>query len=108
LDLLRTMKIAMDKQKKINPLNVFGMRRVKFCPPHFESTNVDLTYNMTNSIEQWIDKNTKGRFFLDQQVIFSPHESHMGRKKVKRTTVISFENSKDLSYFLIACPYLKY
>lgn len=105
---LHTMKITMDKRRKVNPLNVFGMRRVNFCPPHFESANVELTYNMIRAIEQWIDENIKGRFFLGQRVIVDPNVSDVGKKKIKYTTLVSFENSKDLSYFLLACPYLKY
>ena len=101
------MKITMDKKGKINPLSVFGMRRVSFCPPHFESANVDLTYNLSRVIESWIDENTKGRYYLGQRVIDSDNRD-LGRRKIKYVTTVSFENSKDLSYFLIACPYLKY
>ena len=108
MGLLHTTKKTMDKKRKVNPLNVFGMRRVSFCPPHFESANVELTYNMIRVIEQWIEENIKGRFFIGQKVIVDPNVVDTGKKKIKYTTLVSFENSKDLSYFLLACPYLKY
>ncbi len=102
------MKVAMDKRKNINPLNVFGMRRVSFCPPHFESANVDMTYNMTRVIETWIEEHTKGRYYLGQKIALDQNSNDSSRRRIKYTTSISFENSKDLSYFLLACPYLKY
>ena len=108
MELLHTMKIAMDKKKQVNPLNVFEMRRVSFCPPHFESANVDMTYNMTRVIETWIDEHTKGRYYLGQKIAQDQDSTVPNRRKIKYMTVVSFENSKDLSYFLLACPYLKY
>jgi hypothetical protein len=96
----------MDKKIKINPLNVFGMRRAKFCPPHFESVNVDLTYNMSRALQSWIDEHTTGRYFIGSKL--DPSFKGFGGGKVKYSTNIAFENSKDLSYFLLACPYLKY
>lgn len=98
----------MDKKRKVNPLNVFGMRRVKFCPPHFESANIELTYNIAKSLENWIDENTKGRYYIGQQVSNEPTSNDPTKKRIKYSTVVSFENNKDLSYFLLACPYLKY
>jgi len=96
----------MDKNLKINPLSVFGMRRVKFCPPHFESSTIALTYNMSKALESWIDDNTRGRYFIGQRLDSNIFDGT--KYRVKYSTVVSFENSKDLSYFLLACPYLKY
>jgi hypothetical protein len=96
----------MDKKLKINPLNVFEMRRVKFCPPHFESTTVALTYNMSKALEAWIDEHTRGRYYIGTRLDSNIFDGSKGR--VKYSTVVSFETSKDLSYFLLACPYLKY
>jgi hypothetical protein len=96
----------MDKKIKINPLNVFEMRRTKFCPPHFESVNVDMTYNMVRALESWIDENTAGRYFIGSRI--EPNIRASSGSRVKYSTSVAFENSKDLSYFLLACPYLKY
>lgn len=96
----------MDKKIKINPLNVFGMRRTRFCPPHFESANVEMTYNMTRALESWIDENTSGRYFIGSKV--EPNMRGNSGSRIKYSTSVAFENSKDLSYFLLACPYLKY
>lgn len=96
----------MDKKLKVNPLNVFGMRRVTFCPPHFESTTVALTYNMSKALETWIDEHTRGRYYIGTRLDSNIFDG--SKSRVKYSTVVSFETSKDLSYFLLACPYLKY
>lgn len=100
------MTRKMDKHLKVNPLNVFGMRRVIFCPPHFESVSVELMYNMGRSLEAWIEEHTSGRYYIGQKIDSNIFETN--RKKVKYSTIVSFETSKDLSYFLLACPHLKY
>ena len=96
----------MDKKIKINPLNVFGMRRTKFCPPHFESATVELTYNMSRALESWIEEHTAGRYYIGSKI--DPTFKGFSTTRVKYSTIVAFENSKDLSYFLLACPYLKY
>ena len=40
----------MVKLKEPNPLNVFGIRRTKIQPKHFESIAINYTYNMEEEI----------------------------------------------------------
>ena len=48
-----------------NPLAVNNMRRMDFCPPHFETITFDLKAN-ERTITDWIYENTEGRFYFGQ------------------------------------------
>jgi len=84
--------------KEPNPLNIYGMRTLKVPPPHFEYCTMPMTYNMTDALSNWIDKNLKGRYYLGQSL----------DSNYKSTVKIGFEEPKELSYFMLACPLLKY
>ena len=49
----------------INPLNVHGLRKLDFCPPHFERIYFDLKTN-EKTIVLWILENLQGRFFIGE------------------------------------------
>jgi len=87
-------------KKKINPLNVLKARRVEFCPPYFETTYIDPGYNIAKAIDEWIFYNTSGRYFIGSSV------DHTG--PLKQKIKIGFEKSSEMSYFMLACPLLKY
>mgnify|MGYP000865462062 CR=1 FL=1 len=90
-------------KKKINPLNVLDIRKVEFCPPYFETAVIDPSYNIHVAIDDWIYSNCSGRYYIGTTV--EENESHNG---IKRKLKIGFEESKELTYFMLACPYLKY
>ena len=93
----------MNKQlKKANPLNFFGARQLQILPPHFEYIDLDLPYNLQDTIIKWITKNLHGRFYYGKSYSL---ESDNPNKVVIR---IGFEEPKELSYFTLACPHLKY
>lgn len=46
-----------------NPLNLFMLRRVEHCPPHFYAVDFDLSTS-DKRISDWIWENLSGRFFL--------------------------------------------
>ena len=55
------------KHKEPNPLAVFNMRRMTFCPPHFQPILFDLKAP-EKLIADWLFENTEGRFYLGQSV----------------------------------------
>lgn len=87
---------------KINPYDVLQIRRVDFCPPHFATANFARRYNLEEAIDMWIQQNLKGRFFIGQNVELDDNNSY------KNVYTIGFEEQKELSYFMLACPHLKY
>lgn len=90
---------------KINPLDFFNLRRVEFCPAHFETIDLAMSYNLEKSIEVWISSNLKGRFYIGPHVTI---KKDAVTSKVTRVLRIGFEEKKELSFFTLACPLLKY
>jgi hypothetical protein len=62
---------------------------------------IETGYNIAKAIDEWIFYNTSGRYFVGKIV-----ECDEGpiRQKIK----IGFEKSSEMSYFMLACPHLKY
>jgi hypothetical protein len=88
--------------KTVNPLNVLEVRKVDYCPPYFHSATFTPTYNIISTIENWIYNNTKGRYYIAKTVYLNT-ANEMGTK-----LKIAFENPRELTYFTLACPHLKY
>lgn len=88
--------------KKPNPLEFFKARRLTYLPSYFEVVDVKITYNIDTSIINWIKSNTKGRFYVGKGLSISNQNS------VETVLKVGFENSKEASYFILACPHLKY
>mgnify|MGYP000150330877 FL=1 len=92
----------MIKNKTPNPLNVFEVRQVKSAPPHFEYVNLPMKYNLEESLVKWIKQNLKNRFYTGKNVSLDSDN------KLVQVLTVGFEETKDLSYFMLACPHLKY
>lgn len=91
----------MIKQKEPNGLEFFSMRRMRLCPPHFEVTTTSMMYNLEDSITKWIKENLKGRYYVGKSLLLRD-----GKKD--SVIKIGFEEPKEASYFMLACPHLKY
>jgi hypothetical protein len=89
-------------KSKPNPLNVFKVRRVKSAPPHFEYVDIPMTYNIEASIIKWVSNNLKNRYYVGKNVILDKEN------KLMQVLTVGFESTKDMSYFMLACPHLKY
>jgi|TARA_B100001057_G_scaffold152145_1_gene152169 hypothetical protein len=87
---------------KISAQDFFEIRRLKFEPPHLTTIDLPQSYNMESAISKWIESNLKKRYFLKKAVSLT--------KSNKIDTVLraGFEDPKELSYFVLACPHLKY
>lgn len=90
------------KLKDPNPLDIFKIRRVKICPPNFSTTNIPKRYNLESAICTWIETNLSGRYF------FGPNIDLSDKNEITQVYTIGFETSKELSFFMLACPFLKY
>jgi hypothetical protein len=71
-----------------NPLAVANIRKMDFCPPHFQKFNFDLRV-VEKTILDWLHENTEGRFYTGQSVNDSGKLSYC----------IGFENHSEASYF---------
>jgi hypothetical protein len=92
----------MVKTKEPNALNFFEARQLKLLPPHFEYIDLNLSYNLEETIIKWITKNLRGRFYYGKALNF---DHPVPYQNIVR---IGFEEPKELSYFTLACPHLKY
>jgi len=88
--------------KNPNPLNFFDCRKSKVPPPYFEYINIPLRYNLEDSISKWIYQHQKGRYYVGKSVGITEENS------INTILKIGFEDPKELSYFTLACPLLKY
>lgn len=63
-----------------------------------------MRYNLELTISKWILDNLKGRFYIGNALTIQTKET----KSIAKVLKIGFENPKELSYFTLACPHLKY
>lgn len=84
---------------KPNHYNFFDIRKLDVPSPHLEFIVIPVTYNIENSITKWVEKNLKGRYYIGR----TPDQ-----QQGKLALQIGFEDPKELSYFNLACPFLKY
>ena len=87
---------------KPNPLNFFGIRRLEYPGPHLEFMDIQQSYNLDKAIINWIEQNCKSRYYIGKAVGTGDDKSLQNKIK------IGFEDPKELSYFALACPLLKY
>lgn len=82
----------------LNPLDILGKRELKILPPHFSRITIDIH---EERIRRWVRYKLKGRFCI----IRTPFIDNDNR--LKSSTFIGFEDQKELTYFMLACPYLR-
>lgn len=88
----------MIKHGEVNPLDVFGLRQVSFCPPHFQQIPFDIRTS-EKAIRDWIFENCEGRFFLGDMV---PPMSDSTSVVVHK--VAAFERPEEATYFGLFLP----
>ncbi len=87
---------------KVNPKDFLGIRRLNFQPSHLECVDLPFTYNLEKALDKWIFNNLKNRYYIAKTVGLT------NTSTVDQTMRVGFEDPKELSYFVLACPHLKY
>ena len=87
---------------KPNPLNFFKIRKLEYLGPHMEYLDIAPNYNLEKALENWITSNCKSRFYIGRGI--TTEQGTTAETKIR----IGFEDPKELSYFALACPLLKY
>ena len=89
------------KNGKPNPLNYFDLRRVYYAPPHFKYFTVN-KYNpsMVRQLNEWIINNLNNRYYIGQGIMLDNSNT------IVYKTRIGFESEKEITFFIIACPYI--
>ena len=83
----------------MNPLNALGIRELTFLPTHFLKTTISKEYHET--ARSWITHKLSGRFCI----IETP--AIIEKNTLAMATIVAFENHFELTYFMLACPYLR-
>lgn len=79
-----------------NPLNVFGLRQVDTCPPHFEKTTFNLSAEK-RTISNWIYENLESRFYLEQVRYYNTET-----KRTALAMCVGFEDPGELVLFCLS------
>lgn len=82
----------MLKHNEVNPLAVFGLRRMEHCPPHFSIVEFELRVS-DKIITDWIWENLDGRFYLGDD--YTENESG----SISMRKIAAFEQGGEASYF---------
>ena len=92
----------MKLKSRFTAQDYFDIRRLSHEPPHLATIDLPHTYNMESAISKWIDNNLKKRYYLNRVIGLTK------QNKIETVLRAGFEDPKELSYFVLACPHLKY
>ena len=85
----------------LNPLDVLKIRELNSVPPHFSKVRISSNENYDFKILDWIKSKLNGRYCI------TTYPSIDASNKFKTATFAGFEEQKELTYFMLACPYLR-
>lgn len=85
----------------LNPLDILKQRKVKFVPPHFAKAKIAESFIWDNSVETWVSTKLKGRYCITK----FPMIDETG--KLRSTSILALEDQKEMTYFMLACPYIR-
>lgn len=88
---------------ELNPLNILRKREVETMPPHFSQIKLEATnfWSDHSNVQNWVSTKLKGRFSIKKL----PAIGNDGR--MRSEFYIGFEDHKELTYFILACPYIR-
>ena len=86
---------------KLNALDILNHRQVDSVAPHFAKMKLAEVDLFGSDVETWIRYKLVGRFYIKRQ----PGISQDG--KLKTATYVGFEDHKELTYFMLACPHIR-
>lgn len=85
----------------LNPLDVLHSRKLDRMLPHFSKFKLSERDFFNSNLESWVKSKLKGRYCITDV----PALDNSGN--LKTSTHIGFEDEKELTYFMLACPYLR-
>jgi len=85
----------------LNPLNVLNQRQVNFLPVHFGKVKISDHALFDENLVSWVNHKLKGRFCISKV----PSVNESGRLNL--ATFVAFEDQKELTYFMLACPHFR-
>jgi len=86
---------------ELNPLDVLNIRQLDTMPPHFCKTKISSADRTYRDVTNWIRSKLAGRYC----VVTYPAVGN--NDKFQTSTFVGFEEEKELTFFMLACPYLR-
>jgi hypothetical protein len=84
----------MLKHNEVNPLTVFGLRRMDHCPPHFIPVLFDLRV-AEKQISDWVWEHLSGRFY------YGDFYTELSNGTLTAQKMFAFEEPGEASYFAL-------
>lgn len=85
----------------LNPTDVLKIREMTSVPPHFSKIKISESERFDYNIINWIKSKLKGRYYIASIPAIDQND------RLKISTFVGFEEQKELTYFMLACPYLR-
>jgi hypothetical protein len=85
----------------LNPIDVLKKRKVRFIPVHFSKIKINDTDLFEGAVENWVKNKLKGRYSIARTPVLDQEGN------LKSATFVAFEDQKELTYFMLACPHLR-
>jgi hypothetical protein len=85
----------------LNPLEVLNKRSLNYIPPHFSKVKVSDSELGIGNLESWVRNKLNGRYAV-AKIPSIDKDGHL-----KTATFVAFEDQKELTYFMLACPHLR-
>jgi hypothetical protein len=86
---------------QLNPLNIIKKRKVKNLPNHFLKVKIYEFDLSQNKLENWIISRLSGRY----SIVKIPSVDQDNSLNIN--TYIGFEQHKEMTYFMLACPHFR-
>ena len=86
---------------KLNALDILHRRQLDAVAPNFAKIKLAEGDLFGTEVETWIKAKLAGRFYIKRQ----PSVAQDG--KLKTATYVGFEDHKELTYFMLACPHIR-
>lgn len=87
---------------KYNYLDLLKLRQLDWAPINFHKIKISETemFNI-QEILNWIRIKLEGRFYVKRCPTINQDS------KLRSSTIIGFEDDKELTYFMLACPFIR-
>jgi hypothetical protein len=85
----------------LNPLEVLQERKIDVLPPHFAKHKLFNSRREIQTISEWVRDKLNGRYCI------ANYPNLDSSDKLASATYIGFEDQKELTYFMLACPHLR-
>jgi hypothetical protein len=85
----------------INPLEVLNKRKLEHIPLHFKNVNLGSSFFEQDDLEHWVRSKLKGRYSIKSLPTIDD------KGILKLSSFLGLEEEKELTYFLLACPYFR-